>query len=254
MIEPMRPGQTLLGLIKPGHPAGGSKGGANWDLIFHLAAWRTLGGMVHQDRLRCLMPVGDKSFLTDWYPVVPGLGLVRLEVDRHEGQTLWVRQVSVLDSDAELEGMRQVLQEPVRVGDSELGPLTLDRSLDVYEGEVQWNGYPIHLTLSCDDPQQPQVALNAAKSFLREQGTWDARVRAAAVAQLLPLKNNTWLEEGEAEVEPEAFVRRMTLNAVEVSDGGKWSLWFDDDDMFWGHAIMVSGHVASEEVDATIVG
>lgn len=136
MIEPMRPGQTLLGLIKPGHPAGGSKGGANWDLIFHLAAWRTLGGMVHQDRLRCLMPVGDKSFLTDWYPVVPALGLVRLEVDRHEGQTLWVRQVSVLDSDAELEGMRQVLQEPVRVGDSELGPLTLDRSLDVYEGEV----------------------------------------------------------------------------------------------------------------------
>jgi hypothetical protein len=254
MIEPLQAGQELLGLIKPGNPAGGSKGGATWDLIFHLAAWRIPQGEVCESRLRCLLPVGDPSHLKAWYPVVPGLGLVRLEVDRHEGQTLWVRQVSVLDGDAELEAIRQALQEPVALGDSELGTLTLDRSLDIYEGEVQWNGRPVYLTLSCDDPQQPLAVLNVAKALIREHATWDTLAREAAVAKLLPLKNNTWLDEGEDPVSPAAFAQRMTLNTLDVSESGRWSLWFGDDDMFWGHAILVSGDVTTKEVDAEITG
>jgi hypothetical protein len=110
MTESLQSGQILLGLIKPGNPAGGSKGGTSWDLIFHLAAWRIPGDEVRQNRLRCLLPVGDKSDLQTWYPVVPGLGLVRVEVDRHEGPALWVRHVSVLASDDELETVRQALR------------------------------------------------------------------------------------------------------------------------------------------------
>lgn len=254
MIVPLQAGQALLGLIKPGHPAGGSAGGATWDLIFHLAAWRIPDGEVHHERLRCLMPVGDKSLLSGWYPVVPGFGLVQLEVDRHEGQTLWVRHVSVLIDDAELAVARQALQEPMILDDPELGQLTLDRSLDIYEGEVMWNGRSVYLTMSCDAPDQPHAAINTVKAFLCEHMLWDIRAREGAVAQLLLLKNNTWLDDGEAELAPAAFAQRMTLSAAEVHESGKWSLWFDDDDMFWGHAILVRGDVASDQVDATIAG
>jgi hypothetical protein len=254
MNATLQTGHTLLGLIRPGHPAGGSAGGTSWDLIFHLVAWRTPDGDVEQGRLRCLMPVGDKSLLKEWYPVVPGLGLVRLEVDRQEGRTLWAKHVSALADDTELEAVRQMLQQPVILEDPELGRLVLDRSLDIYQGAVHWHGDPISLTLSCADPQQPRAVLDVAKAFLREQATWDTRAREAAVAKLLPLKNDTWLEEGEEELEPAAFAERMTLNAAEVYEGGEWSLWFDDDDMFWGHVIMVRGHIASQQVEATIAG
>lgn len=254
MTAPLQAGQILLGLIKQGHPAGVSKGGATWDLVFHLAAWRTRDGEVDRGRLRCLMPVGDKSALQTWYPTVPGLGLVQFEVVRQEGPTLWVRHVSILDGDFELEAVRRQLREPVIVDDVELGRLTLDRRLDVYQGTVQWNGHSISVMLSGADPEQPQAVLDEAKSLLREQAAWDTLAREVAVAKLLPLKNSAWLQEGEDEITSEVFALRMTLNTIDVSEGGEWSLFFDDDDMFGGHAIVVNGHLASKEIEANIAG
>jgi hypothetical protein len=254
MNKPLQAEQKLLGLIKPGHPAGGSRGGKDWDLIFHLVAWRTAGGEVHQGRLRCLMSVGDKAFLDAWYPVVPGLGLVQVDVVRQEGQTLLVKHVSVLDSDAKLEVVRQSLQKPVVLDDAELGHMTLDRSLDIYEGNAQWGDRPIRLILSADVPEQPGVVLNAAKSFLRAQTRWDTLIREVAVSKLLPLKNDVWLEEGEEPVTSEAFLKRMAPNTLEIIEQGDWSLWFDDNDMFWGHAITIRGRTDSNEVEASLAG
>lgn len=157
-------------------------------------------------------------------------------------------------ADAALEAVRQRLQIPIILDDPELGRLELDRSLNIAAGHITWNGHPARLTLSCRDPGQPEAAANAAKTLRRAQPKWDHAARAFAAARLLALKNDDWLEEDEEPLAPEAFTRRLTLNDMTIGDDGSWSLWFDDDDMFAGHAILVRGDLVTGPKSATIEG
>ena len=37
------------------------------------------------------------------------------------------------------------------------------------------------------------------------------------------------------------FARRILLTEFTVSPGGRFTAWYEDDDMFWGHVITVDG-------------
>ena len=62
--------------------------------------------------------------------------------------------------------------------------------------------------------------------------------------RLLPLKNDDWLDEDEDEVLPDQFKERMKLNSITVRPDGRFEFWHGDDDMFWGHAIHISGNLS----------
>lgn len=69
----------------------------------------------------------------------------------------------------------------------------------------------------------------------------------------MPLKNNYWLEEGERPLSKRAFLKRMTLLDI-VCRKRQFEFWFDDGDMFWGHAIYVTGSVGRGPMHANLFG
>jgi uridylate kinase len=50
------------------------------------------------------------------------------------------------------------------------------------------------------------------------------------------------------------FARRILLTEFTVSPGGRFTAWYEDDDMFWGHVITVDGTLKKGPVDADIQG
>ena len=46
----------------------------------------------------------------------------------------------------------------------------------------------------------------------------------------------------------------MLLTEFTVSPGGRFTAWYEDDDMFWGHVITVDGTLKKGPVDAEIQG
>ena len=64
-------------------------------------------------------------------------------------------------------------------------------------------------------------------------------VKEFAAEEMLELKNDNWLEEGEEELTEEEFVKKMEINSVFIDTDNAVSLYYDDGDMFWGHAIVV---------------
>lgn len=69
------------------------------------------------------------------------------------------------------------------------------------------------------------------------------RATAFAAAELLHAHNESWREVDDDAPSPvlggTEFVARLTLDAVGVVRDGVVELWFDDGDLFWGHAVMV---------------
>jgi hypothetical protein len=78
--------------------------------------------------------------------------------------------------------------------------------------------------------------LSELTRYLEEAKTYAAR-------EMLEGKNSGWPDEDDDEneivVTAEAFAKRMELNSVTIQNDGSMSFWFDDGDLFYGHAILV---------------
>ena len=115
-----------------------------------------------------------------------------------------------------------------------------------------WAGCSVSLNLS--GSADAQDALKTAHALWQNQAEWNRRVRDFAVEQLLTLKNDTWLDEGEPELTPDDFEDRMTLESITVNADGSFDFWHNDGDLFWGHSIQISGSLAEGPTHADIPG
>ena len=156
--------------------------------------------------------------------------------------------VEVLEEDVPCPALEEVLAEyrrQVVVTDEVLGELTLDKDLDMFEGEVLWRGEQICLSLEVDAADEDTLADagRAMKVMLAEQDCWDRDMRASAARELTDLACE-WRESADDEVPEiteESFARRIELRSIAMDADGSFSADFDDDDMFFGHCVTAYG-------------
>ena len=159
--------------------------------------------------------------------------------------------VDVLDEEPLCPALEEVLADyrrPVVVIDEVLGELTLDKDLDMFEGEVLRRGEQICLSLEVDTANEDTWAdaRRAMKEMLAEQDRWDSDMRASAARELTELACE-WRESADEEVPEiteESFACRIELRSIAMDADGSFSAYFDDDDMFFGHCVTVYGTLA----------
>lgn len=99
------------------------------------------------------------------------------------------------------------------------------------------NEYKITLLDFTKDDQESATNLaNRVSSWVAENLE---SVKLFAATELVKLKNDEWLEENESEVSNDTFVSIIELNSVLAFSDGSFEVFFDDNDLFWGHAIKV---------------
>lgn len=80
------------------------------------------------------------------------------------------------------------------------------------------------------------------------------QMRDFAAIEYLPLYNDSWREEDAPTLTREEFMSRLTNPLIVLYDElGAAAIYFDDSDMFAGHAIEVSVE-SGQIVDASLVG
>lgn len=169
--------------------------------------------------------------------------------------------VEVLEEDAPCSALEEVLADyrrPVVVDDEELGELTLDKDYDTFEGEILWRGEQICLSLEVDaaDEDTWTAAVQAMRQMVADQAAWDRDMRAFAARELTQLACE-WRESADEDVPQiteESFARRIDLNSIGMDPDGSFSAYFDDDDMFFGHCVVVYGTLADGVASAVMAG
>ena len=163
----------------------------------------------------------------------------------------------------ELQAILDEYHKPVVIQDAVLGELTLDKDHDVFEGEIQWCGKAVLLSLEVNAESKPSWtrARSAAKKLLADCETWDKAMRELAAKELTGLANN-WLSQDEEnprnpETDPiseEELARRISMTSLSVTSGGSFTAWFDCDEMFTDHAVTVYGSLKKGLKTANIEG
>ena len=85
----------------------------------------------------------------------------------------------------------------------------------------------------------------------------DTKYREFAAQELTELANE-WMDASDEidaeEITKEIFMKRMEMSEITVSSDGSLSLFFNDDDMFWGHAIEIEVKPNGKIISANIAG
>jgi hypothetical protein len=140
------------------------------------------------------------------------------------------------------------------IEDELLGTLTWNEDLDWWEGRaVLAPGHAISLSIEVEDatvaPTQEIAHARRILLFLREH---EPEGRLIAADELLEIYNAEW-NEGEP-LNDEEFMARLTLNDVNVAFDGSAELFYQDDGLFAGHAVLVTVDPNGNFADADIAG
>jgi len=220
---------------------------------FALAAWRKGDGPVVDKELTVLRAVPQGH---DYFDDFQACSVHKLSVMLAPGETRAVFEKSLpLDSPSqELTLLAEQLRKPVIVSTELFGDLVLDRSVDWFEGEADWNGTRVRINLETSEDGTMDGALETAQALWKDQDTWKKRMDEYAVEELLPLKNDAWLMHGEPELTRQDFLARMKLDSITVRPDGDFDFWHDDGGLFWGHSIQSSGDLEAGPGRADIPG
>lgn len=162
-------------------------------------------------------------------------------------------------SEPRLEAIRAKLSQPVSVLADGIGKFTLNRAFSCFEGHADWGGVSCSVMLDTDeeDGDTAEQALSVLQKLYSEQERWDTTWRSYAARELTDLANEWQAGDDAQNCEPlteQAFAQRLELSEMSISASGDITLYYDDDDMFWGHAVEVDANADGEIVSAQIVG
>lgn len=226
---------------------GGSRTQENgpWLAVLELTAWKEEDSEepAHREKAQ-LVAVADDRLMDYLRRRVRGDSVFQIMVRPSEdGKQFLMTELPQPEIDPEMKAILEEQKKPVSIWVPELGTFTLNRLVNWFEAEVEWLGQPARLDI--DREEDWDACVEQAKALMADQKGWDEKVRSFAADQLLEQAND-WARdaaEGEEpeEITREQFMERMELDAVQISADGRFEFWFNDGDLFWGHAIHVTG-------------
>ncbi|MDW7691907.1 DUF2262 domain-containing protein [Flammeovirgaceae bacterium SG7u.111] len=167
--------------------------------------------------------------------------------------------VKVVKENVQNDELLEVLKEyrkPVKFTDEVLGEFELNKDYGMLDGSMDWlnENVSVSLEVDIDDKQTWNDTLNILKVLFNEQKQKDLEFKNFAGEKLTHLAND-WLQDENKEITNDEFERRIKLSELVISyDGGDFTAYYNDDDMFNGHIITVYGNLKGGLESAQIEG
>lgn len=223
---------------------------------FTIEAWRKPGGLIVTKEIfvQRLVRRNAKPHPLDEFP---HYSIIRCQVlfNADQSRAMFWELVPQDTEDSELLKTAKQLQRPLVIRTAEIGAMTYDRKLKRFEGMTTWCGNnEVSAYLSAKDSKPDQTALEAARSILADQKSWQTRITTFAAEKLLPIWVEHWRQEGDPMLDANEFINRISLSSIEFEEEGKFTFWYDDGDIFLGHMITVWGNLNEGPTDAVFQG
>ena len=265
--------EIIVLLSDTGGGAGKSNGDNYWTAVEHLLAWKSLATEeihVGDGRLNWLITEeNEKTQGCAWPFNMQSGGIYRLRVrdliDRTvpEGKLAEFYNrfyvLEVLESHVQCEELLNIQKDyrkPVIVEDQQLGTFVLNKDYSCFSGKVKWNDQNISVSMEVNKNDRctwEQVFENLRFLFNNMQQK-DLEFRQYAAEQLTELANDWLQDEEDDEITEDLFVSRINLVELAMDYNGYYSLYYNDDDMFWGHIIDIVGSIETGPTSADIAG
>lgn len=122
------------------------------------------------------------------------------------------------------------------VNDNFFGQLVLDKyEEDVYRTSYVLDDCEVDVIIDYDLVKE----LDFLVDFIKDYNTKYELIKKETFEGILKLKNNQWRNEGEEESSLDEIDKHLELEIIEFYGNCSVSLWFNDNDLFYGHYVIV---------------
>lgn len=177
-------------------------------------------------------------------------------------------------SDPQLNPIKEHMSTPVAIEDSTLGTFLLEREYSWFEGSVDWLGSECEVYLITDeeDGETAEKAYAHFQALYQDRAAWDDKFRQSAADELLELANDWYnpddygenfdddfdadenLDDDEMPIKRDEFLRRLSIGSIEIDDEGDMTVYYNADEMFTDHAIVIYAEISGKISSASIIG
>lgn len=159
----------------------------------------------------------------------------------------------------ELEKLQDYYSTPIIIK-NDLGTFELNREFSCFEGQVEFDNIEILVLIETDeeDGESARNAMAALFDFSNHFKDLDQQYRMFAAKELTESANE-WLEADDNEekldvITEEIFMNRIQISEITATSNGELVLYYNDDDMFWGHIIEINIDESRNPIEVSIAG
>lgn len=146
-------------------------------------------------------------------------------------------------------------KKPIFINDPELGEFELNKFFGYFEGDIYWDNHKISvfLNVDVDNKNSWTKSLKVLKEIYNQQKEKNLAFKKFAAVELIDMAND-WLEDETNEIQVEEIEKRIKLYELEVNQNNDFKAYFEDDNIFNGHSIIVHGNLKKGLQKVTVEG
>lgn len=260
---------------------GAGKGGKDilWGASIDLIAWKLHGSNNEViDEKYSLESLVDDDGLKKLRGIIGKESIIRVKVSKSSDESKnYFKLIEVIDNLYEDDELNEILQEalkPVFYYDDILGRMELNKTINVFETDVDWIGSKVNISFDNNiDETIIKDYISTAHELYNNKMEWSKKVISYAAEKLLDLAND-WYEESREEyyeyfdpefeeedeffkyekITKERFEELVEPEDIVIYSNGGFSIYCSDGDIFAGHCIIVKGNINGEFEYADMAG
>jgi hypothetical protein len=138
---------------------------------------------------------------------------------------------------------------------SDKDKFTYDRTLGWYQSKINISNKTIQTMLyPKDDKYDATESLQTLQIIKKDFDNFYNKVLLQC-SKAMVVTANAWQEDTEHLITAEEISKRIDKETFDLEISGKdFTIYFDDDDIFYGHVILYNGNIENDTFDATIAG
>lgn len=171
------------------------------------------------------------------------------------GNRLMVVEFLGKTEDERLNQIKEAYLAPITLSHEKLGVFELNRQFSWFEGNILWGEEEIEVLLEIDieDKETWHKALGNLAFIVEHQEKLDKEWPEFSAKELTELAND-WAEEETPLITEEAFAKRLEISSITIDEEGDYTIYYNDDDMFYGHSIEINSNIEKGVKTANMVG
>ena len=240
-----------------------------WQVaVFCLAYIDCETGELHKEECRFVFAASEKEYDNHLIPEFDKETVYHLKVRKklpEELPEIIIKSldfllVDVIEKNAQSPELEEILTEykkPIIIEDDILGELLYDRTINSFDGHIPWLDKKIDISLDVDKDNKSGItkARKAMKELYLSVEKWDAEMRIFAAKKLIGLARDWCESEEEAlKITEESFAKKIDIETISMTSGSSFTAYFNDDNIFAGHCIIVGGSLKKGITSASIGG
>ncbi|CRF31354.1 hypothetical protein BRSU_0039 [Brachyspira suanatina] len=246
-------------VLKKQNLSAGKSKGKYYTLLVSAIAYKNIitNEIIENENLLIVKEIEDTKH---YFQIFRNKTIVRLKVRKEKDSSgLYMRFLleDIIDTNYKDNDLNIILEEyskPVYYKDEELGNFELDKSIDMFSKDIEWNDDNISVLFKNIDEEVNKKSVAIIRKIFTNKKDIDKKLKDYISENMLEDANSWNDDDDKPNINKEDFVKLITLTSINIIYEDNITFYFDDGDIFSGHVIAVDSDYDFNFAEPYIIG